>query len=157
MENYLAIRRLGLRLSLPRPQVVRVLKSRGQKKYKPTLKNKETKTAPIYIPTTVNRIACCPSLCPTPHVSKHVCFIFANRRDEQLYPKVVLFFSLWLRSSSFHVFISHCNSFSGECLLTPFDHFSVGLVFFLNYINTTEETSSFSVRSIAHISPQCII
>lgn len=68
----------------------RVLKSHGQKKYKPTLKNKETKTAPIYIPTTVNRIACCPSLCPTPHVSKG--FIFANRRDEQLYPKVVLFF-----------------------------------------------------------------
>ena len=39
----------------------------------------------------------------------------------------------------------------------PFSHFAVGLVFFLNYINTTEETSSFSVRSTAHISPQYII
>ena len=60
------------------------------KKYKPTLKNEETKTAPVYIPSTVNRVACCPSVCPTPRVSKH--FIFASRRDEQLYPKVVLFF-----------------------------------------------------------------
>ena len=53
------------------------------------------------------------------------------------------------------MFTSHCNSFSGKCLLTPFAHFSVWLVFFLNYINTTEETSFFLSEAL-HIFPSSV-